>query len=87
MHDVIYEAESALCNINKHRLQLNVLFVNIGNGMPGIGNTVYMYIGETEALNATHERWCQSKEPVALTHLLINNGIIYFVCLDTYLIC
>jgi hypothetical protein len=54
--------------------------------MPGIGNTVYMYIGETEALNATHERWCQSKEPVALTPL-INNGIIYFVCLDTYLIC
>jgi len=23
MHDVIYEAESALCNINKHHLQLN----------------------------------------------------------------
>jgi hypothetical protein len=23
MHDVIYEAESALCNINKHNLQLN----------------------------------------------------------------
>ena len=22
MHDVIYEAESALCNINKHHLQL-----------------------------------------------------------------
>jgi len=22
MHDVIYEAESALCNINKHNLQL-----------------------------------------------------------------
>jgi hypothetical protein len=21
-----------------------------------------MYIGETEAFNATHERWCQSKE-------------------------
>jgi len=23
MHDVIYQAESALCNINKHHLQLN----------------------------------------------------------------
>jgi hypothetical protein len=22
MHDIIYEAESALCNINKHHLQL-----------------------------------------------------------------
>ena len=24
MHDVIYEAESALCNINKHHLQLKI---------------------------------------------------------------
>jgi hypothetical protein len=29
MHDVIYEAESALCNINKHHLQLNVAVIGI----------------------------------------------------------
>jgi hypothetical protein len=25
MHDIIYEAESALCNINKHHLQLKIV--------------------------------------------------------------
>jgi hypothetical protein len=25
-----------------------------------------MYIGETEAFNSTHERWCQSKEPISI---------------------
>jgi hypothetical protein len=27
IYDVIYEAESALCNINKHHLQLNLQFI------------------------------------------------------------
>jgi len=31
VHDVIYEAESALCNINKHNLQLILIFSGICN--------------------------------------------------------
>jgi hypothetical protein len=29
MHDVIYEAESALCNINKHHLQLIIFLLSL----------------------------------------------------------
>jgi hypothetical protein len=34
-----------------------------GNGMlTSENNNRIVYISETEAFNATHERWCQSKE-------------------------
>jgi hypothetical protein len=29
----------------------------------------HMYIGETEAFNGTHERWCQSKELISIAPL------------------
>jgi hypothetical protein len=35
---------------------------------------VFMYIGELEAFDATHERWCQSKELFSLSPLF--TGII-----------
>jgi hypothetical protein len=43
-----------------------------------------MYVGETEALNATHERWCRSKQPVALSPVYIDS-ILYLICLAKYL--
>jgi uncharacterized membrane protein len=33
----------------------------LGNGIGSMAHR-YMYIGETEVFNATHERWCLSKE-------------------------
>jgi hypothetical protein len=36
-----------------------------------------MYIGEIEALNDTHERWCRSKEPITLSPLKLNRK--YFI--------
>jgi hypothetical protein len=46
-----------------------------------------MYISETEALNATHERWCQSKEPITEpVHWLTTVYLFNFTSLDNYLI-
>jgi hypothetical protein len=50
----IYKANCAKFDLYKH--------IGIqGNGI-AVGANVFMYIGETEAFNSTHERWCQSKE-------------------------
>jgi hypothetical protein len=54
-----------------------VVFINLvlifiqGNGEVD-NRRRYMYVSETEAVNSTHERWCQSKE-------LIKNNCINIV--------
>jgi hypothetical protein len=44
----------------------------LGNGAIYAYSGREMYMGETEAYNATHERWCQSKEIIS-AKLLINS--------------
>jgi hypothetical protein len=34
------------------------------------GHYRYMFIGETEAFNVTHERWCLSKELIRISPLI-----------------
>jgi len=39
-------------------------------------DTRNLVIGETDAFNKTHERWCQSKELVAINRKSVNFKII-----------
>jgi hypothetical protein len=56
---------------------------NLGNGAPL--STMSMHVMETEAFNDTHERWCQSKELISLTPLVMSRIQYYFICVTFWL--
>jgi hypothetical protein len=51
------------------------LHIEGNDPMPaGASNTRFLYIGELEAFNETHERWCQSKKLIRLSPLYENSN-------------